>query len=69
MARRMWPYAAVLRYAVRGTYKQGAAWGYAASIKGLPVPVFLALAADDYADRMKRRHAREDRRRAREAKR
>jgi hypothetical protein len=65
----MWPYEAVRRYAVRGTYEQSARWGYAASIKGLAVPVFLALAADDYADRLVRWIAREERRRkTREAK-
>lgn len=68
MARQMWPYEAVCRYAVRSTYEQSARWRYAASVKGLAVPVFLALAADDYADRLERWFAREERRRkAREA--
>lgn len=62
MARPMWASDAVVRYNVRSTYDQAEAWGYAASVKGLPVPVFLALAADDYAERMKRRHAREAKR-------
>lgn len=62
MARPMWASDAVVRYNVRGTYDQAEAWGYAASVKGLPVPVFLALAADDYAERLKRRIARDERR-------
>lgn len=62
MARPMWASDAVVRYNVRGTYEQSASWRYAASINGVPVPVFLALAADVYADRLKRRIAREERR-------
>lgn len=65
MARPMWPSDAVVPFAVRGTYEQSSSWRYAASVKGLPVPVFLALAADVYAERMKRRIAREERREAR----
>jgi hypothetical protein len=64
MARPMWASDAVVPYAVRGTYEQSASWRYAASVKGLAVPVFLALAADDYAVRLKRRIAREERREA-----
>jgi len=63
MARPMWASGAVVRYAVRGTFEQAEAWGLAASVKGLPIPVFLALAADDYAERLKRRIAREERKR------
>ena len=62
MARPMWASDAVVRYAVRATYDQAEAWGYAASVKGLPVPVFLAIAADDYAERRRRRITREERR-------
>ena len=68
MSRRMWPYEAVVPFNVRATYKQAGSWEYAASIKGLKVPVFLALAADDYYRRLKRRIDQDDRRRAREAK-
>lgn len=68
MSRRMWPYEAVVPFNVRATYKQSAAWGYAASIKGLKVPVFLALAADDFYLRLKRRIDRDERRKAREGK-
>jgi hypothetical protein len=57
----MWASDAVVPFAVRGTYAQSASWRYAASVKGLPVPVFLALAADVYADRLKKRLAREER--------
>jgi len=32
--------------------------GIGTSVKGLPTPVFLALAADVYADHLKRVHAR-----------
>ena len=64
----MWSYEAVVPFNVRATYKQAGSWEYAASIKGLKVPVFLALAADDYYQRLERRIAREERRRAREAK-
>jgi hypothetical protein len=66
MSRRMWPYNAERKFSVRGTYEQASAWGYAASVKGLPVPVFIALAADDYADRLMRRIAREKRKEAKE---
>jgi hypothetical protein len=68
MGRRMWPYEAVVPFSVRATYKQAGSWEYAASIKGLKVPVFLALAADDYSRRLKQRIARDERRRAREVK-
>jgi hypothetical protein len=57
----MWPYAAELKYSVRATYGQAEAWGLAASVKGLSIPVFLALAADDYAERLRRRIARDER--------
>jgi hypothetical protein len=71
MGRQMWPYAAVCRYAVRGTYEQAGAWDRAARVKGLRTPVFLALAADVYAEHLERLHARleraEQRRKAREA--
>jgi hypothetical protein len=67
MSRRMWPYEAVVPFNVRATYKQAGSWEYAASIKGLKVPVFLALAADDYSRRLKRRIARDERRKAWEA--
>jgi hypothetical protein len=41
MGRQMWPYEAVCRYAVRGTYEQAGAWDRAARVKGLRTPVFL----------------------------
>jgi hypothetical protein len=68
MARPMWPYDAEVPFRVRATHKQAGSWEYAASIKGLKVPVFLALAADDYARRLKQRIARDERKRAREGK-
>jgi hypothetical protein len=58
MSRRMWPYDAEVRFNVRATYKQAGAWGYAARVKGLHTPVFLALAADVYAAHLDRLHAR-----------
>jgi len=68
----MWPYEAVVPFNVRATYKQAGAWEYGASIKGLKVPLFLALAADVYAAHLERVHARwkrtEERRKAREGK-
>jgi hypothetical protein len=73
MSRRMWPYEAEVKFNVRATYKQAGAWGYAANIKGLRTPVFLALAADVYAEHLERVHARwkraDERRKAREAQR
>ena len=71
MSRPMWPDDHVVKYNVRASYKRSAEWGYWASIKGLPVPVFLALAADEYARHLDRETARwkrkEERRKAREA--
>jgi hypothetical protein len=71
VARPMWPPDAEVRYAVRATYQQSAMWGGAAGIKGLPVPVFLALAADVYAEHLqnvsRRLQRAAERRRAREA--
>jgi hypothetical protein len=71
VSRRMWPYAAERKFTVHATYEQSAAWGRAASIKGLPVPVFLSVAADVYAAHLDRVHSRlqraAERRRAREA--
>ena len=58
MARPMWPPDAEVRFSVRATIAQSSAWGGGASIKGLSVPVFLALAADVYADHLKRVSAR-----------
>lgn len=52
MARPMWPPGAEVRFNVRATYAQSSAWGGGASIKGLSVPVFLALAADVYAEHL-----------------
>ena len=70
MSRRMWPYAAERKFTVHATYGQAGTWGRAASIKGLPVPVFLSVAADVYAahlDRVSSRPQRAaERRRARE---
>jgi len=59
----MWTSEAVIPYSVRADVKQSAKWRYWASVKGLPTPVFLALAADVYADHLKRVHARLKRRR------
>ena len=71
MGRQMWPYDAERRFTVRATYKQVSAWSTGASIKGLPLPVFLALAADVYAKHLERCAARwkrsDERRKAREA--
>lgn len=58
LSRRMWPHAAERKFTVHATYGQSAAWGLAASIKGLPVPVFLSVAADVYAAHLDRVHAR-----------
>ena len=58
MARPMWPPDAEVRFNVRATYQQSASWRGGASIKGLPVPVFLALAADVYAEHLIRVSAR-----------
>lgn len=49
MGRRMWPYEAEMKFNVRATYEQAGKWEYAARIYGLPTPVFLARAADDFA--------------------
>jgi hypothetical protein len=68
MSRRMWPYEAVVPFNVRATYKQAGSWEYAAGRIGVKVPVFLALAADAYYQRLERRIARDERKRAREAK-
>ena len=66
----MWPYAAERKFTVHATYGQAGAWGRAASIKGLPVPVFRSVAADVYAAHLDRLHARlqraAERRKARE---
>jgi hypothetical protein len=67
VARPMWPYAAERKFTVHATYEQAGAWGRAASIKGLPVPVFLSVAADVYAahvDRVSSRLQRAAERRA-----
>ena len=58
MSRRMWPYDAEVKLTVRATYKQVAAWGRAAGIKGLATPVFLAFAADEYSAHLERVWAR-----------
>ena len=72
MALPIWPSDHVVKYNVRASYKRSALWGYWAGVKGLPVPVFLALAADIYTAHLERRHARWERaekiRKAREAK-
>lgn len=65
MGRRMWPHQAEVPFNVRATYKQAGAWEGAARVKGLPTPVFLALAADVYAEHLERLHARMDRARER----
>jgi hypothetical protein len=66
----MWPYEAELRFVVRATYEEASTWRDAARIKGLPVPVYLALAADVYSEHLRRLHARlkrgDERRKARE---
>ena len=72
MGRPMWPYDHVIKFNVRANYAWSAEWGYWAGVKGLPVPCFLALAADVYAKHLELRHARIERaeklRKAREAK-
>jgi hypothetical protein len=61
----MWPDDHVVKYNVRASYKRSASWGYWAGIKGLPVPVFLALAADEYTRHLELVHARIERARER----
>ena len=72
MGRRMWPYEAHWKLNVRAQDGQHGKWEYWARFKGLPTPVFLALAADVYCDYLEKRCARweraERRRKAREAK-
>lgn len=67
----MWPYDATVKFNVRATFKQSGAWGRAAGIKGLSVPVFLALAGDIYAEHiekvLKRLERADSRRKARES--
>lgn len=65
MGRRMWPYEAEVKFNVRATYKQAGLWGYWAKMKGLPTPVFLALAADVYTAHLERLFARMERARER----
>lgn len=54
MALPMWPDDHVIKFNVRANYKRSALWRYWAGIKGLPIPVFLAQAADSYCERQER---------------
>jgi hypothetical protein len=60
MSRRMWPYEADRQHTVRSTIAQRCAWGRGASIKGVKLPVFLAMAGDFYAEHLKRQLAEDD---------
>jgi hypothetical protein len=60
MGRQMWPYDATWKYSVRGTPAQTGPWEWAARLKGVKVPVFLAMAGDFYAEHLKRQLAEDE---------
>ena len=56
----MWPYEADKAFTVRGTFAQRGPWEWGARLKGVKIPVFLAMAGDFYAEHLKRQLAEDE---------